>query len=153
VKHLNNKFGMMLLASLLFLGVGAVGTNAQVKDDPFVKACEEAVDKVKRLDIENSSLKAQLDLANQRLVLKDEQIANKEEQVQFYKKASEKGDQIDRTHELMVQNLRQQIADDRLRINDLENENDSLRRSRTIRTIAGFGIGFGLGYYVKKQNF
>jgi predicted RNase H-like nuclease (RuvC/YqgF family) len=152
VNKLSNKIRIMIFASLLFLGVGAGTSHAQVVDDPILKACEETADKAKRLEIENASLKAQLDIANQRLANKDEQIANKNEQIAFYKEKDKNNSQIDRTTELMVQNLRQQIADDRLRINDLENENKGLRSSRRTWTLVGVGAGFGTGYYLGNKN-
>jgi predicted RNase H-like nuclease (RuvC/YqgF family) len=140
----------MIFASLLFLGAAAT-SHAQVPDDPILKACEEIADKAKRLEIENASLKAQLEIANQRIANKDEQIANKNEQIAFYKEKEKNNTQIDRTTELMVANLRQQIADDRLRINDLENENKGLRSSRRWWTVGGAALGFGAGYYVRSK--
>jgi hypothetical protein len=146
-----NKFRILILAFLLFLSVGVVG--AQTKpDDPILKACEETVDKLKRTEIEKASLQEQLKIANERVALRDEQIKNKEEQVQFWKGAAQKGDKIDNNSELIIFNLRQQVADDRLRIKELEDENKSLRSSRTFRTWAAAGLGFGAGYYVRSKQ-
>lgn len=148
MKRSNNKIKIVLLSIILFVGAGAV--SAQVTDDPILKACEEIADKAKRLEIENESLKAQLAIANQQLAVKDERIANKDEQIAFYKERTGNSTEIDRIRELQIANLRQQIAEDRLRIRDLESENKSLRRSRDFRTILGFGAGFGTGYLLKK---
>jgi CRISPR/Cas system CMR subunit Cmr6 (Cas7 group RAMP superfamily) len=147
---MGNKIRVVLFASLLFLGVGAVNVSAQT-DDPILKACEETADKAKRLEIENASLRAQLDIANQQLAVKDERIKNKDEQITFLKEKDTNNSQIDSNSQLIVLNLRQQIADDRLRIKDLEAENKSLRRSRDIRTVVGFGAGFATGYVLKKD--
>lgn len=148
--RIGNKIRVTLFALFLLLGAGAVSTSAQVTDDPVLKACEETADKAKRLEIENQSLKAQLEIAKQQLALKDERIANKDEQLAFYKEKDKNNTGIDQTRELQIANLRQQIADDRLRIKDLEDENKSLRRSRDWRTVVGFGAGFATGYFTRK---
>lgn len=147
---MKNKIRITFLALLIFLGAGAVNVSAQITDDPILKACEETADKAKRLDIENTSLKAQLDIAKQQLSLKDERIFNKDEQIAFYKEKEKNSTGIDQTREFQILNLRNQIADDRLRIKDLESENKGLRRSRDFRTIAGFGAGLATGYFIRK---
>lgn len=146
---IGNKVRVVLFASLLFLGMGVVNVSAQV-DDAFIKACEETADKAKRLEIENASLKAQLDIANQRITVRDEQITNLNQQVAFYKERTANSNQIDNNSQLVITNLREQIADDRLRIKDLESENKSLRRSRDFRTVLGFGAGLATGYVINK---
>jgi DNA repair exonuclease SbcCD ATPase subunit len=149
---MRNKLRMIMLASLLFLGAGAVNVSAQVVDNPIDKACEEVADRAKRLQIENESLKAQLSLAQQQLAVKDERILGKDEQIALLKEKDKNNNQIDRNSELMVQYLRQQIADDRIRINDLENENKGLRSSRRTWTLIGTGVGLGAGYYLGNKN-
>lgn len=146
-----NKVRIMIFAVLLFFGA-IVGTAQTTSDDALLRACEETVDKLKRADIENASLKEQLKIANERIALRDEQIKNKEEQVQFWKTAAEKGDKIDSNSGMIITTLRQQVAEDRQRIRELEDDNNSLRRSRTFRTWAGAAAGFGAGYYIRGKQ-
>ncbi len=147
MKIIKSKIRISFFALLLFLGAGVVSVSAQ---EPILQACEQTADALKRANIENESLKAQISIANQQLILKDERIANKDEQLAFYKEKDKNNTGIDQTREFQVLNLRQQIAEDRLRIKDLEEDNKSLRRSRDFRTFAGFGAGFATGYFTRK---
>lgn len=149
----NNKIKIFILTGFLLCGAFALDTKAQSPSptpDATLIACEQTADALKRTTIERDSLKAQLDIANQRIALRDEQIANKEEQLQFWKTAAQTGDKMDTNSQLIVLNLRTQVADDQVRIKDLEEENKSLRRSRDWRTAIGFVGGFATGYFTHK---
>lgn len=142
----------MIVLFSLFLILGATqNSNAQVVDDPVLKACEEVADRAKRLETENISLKAQLDLEKQKVANANEATANAKEQAEFWKKASQTGDKIDNASALTIQYLREQVADDRLEIERLRDENKDLRNSRNWRTALGFGAGFATGYFTKKN--
>lgn len=143
---------MYVFSALLFLGC-VVGVNAQTATptpDPVLQACEETADLAKRVTIERDGLKAQLDIANQKIALKDQQVGLLQDQIEFYKKIGTNNNQIDVNSQLIIQNLRAQVADDQVRIKDLEYENKSLRRSRDFRTVVGFGAGFATGYFTRK---
>ncbi len=152
-----NKLRYALLTTSLFFCFG-MSVNAQVpRPTPvptictaFEQAAEEAADLAKRTAIERDGYKVQLDIANQKLAVKDEEVANAREQRDFYKAAYEKGTKIDNNSALVIENLRFQVNDYKNEVNDLRRENDKLRSSRDIRTMLGFGAGFGLGYYVHK---
>lgn len=152
MKNTRNKLRVAIFSALLFLGC-SVGAHAQTPvptPDPVLQACEETADLAKRLTIENTSLKAQLDIANQKISLRDQQVGLLTDQIQFYKKIGENNNQIDVNSQLIIQNLRAQVADDQVRIKDLDYENKSLRRSRDFRTVVGFGAGFATGYFTRK---
>lgn len=121
-------------------------------DNVNLKACEETADLAKRLKIENDSLKEQLKLKDQQIALEQERTANAKEQSMFWEKASKTGDKIDINSQAVIFQLRQQVADDQVRIHDLESENKSLRNSRNWRTVLGFGAGFGTGYYIRSKQ-
>jgi hypothetical protein len=148
--NINSKIRVLVFAAFLMFTGAIYGQQPTPTPDPIIKACEETANLAKRLEIERDSLKAQLDISGQKLSLKDEQIANKEEQLQFWKKAAETGDKIDKNSDLIILNLRNQIADDIIRIKDLEEDNKSLRRSRDFRTFVGLGAGFAAGYFTHK---
>lgn len=149
-----NKFKLIVLSIGAFL-IFSQSVNAQApvptpQDSIQIKACEETADLAKRLTIENTSLKAQLDIEKEKTALEKDKTANAKEQAAFWKKASETGDKIDNTSGQTIFLLREQVASDRVRIAELEAENKSLRSSRNLRTVVGFGIGFGTGYWLKK---
>lgn len=66
------------------------------------------------------------------------------EQKDFFKKEAEKREQAGTKDEFVVSLLRGQIADDRIRIGELERENDRLRDSRNKYGLIGGALGFGV---------
>ena len=138
------------MTSLLFLVIGtsASAQSPNATPDPVLQACEEVADTAKRLEIENASLKVQLDLANQRIVLEKERTTNAFEQRDFFKKAYESSAKIDTNSGLIIENLRTQVADYRSELEEVRTENSRLRSSRNWRTVFGFGAGLGAGYYL-----
>ncbi len=155
MKSISNRVRVGIFTLLML--VGAVGVNAQTPrptppvGDPVLTACEEIADKAKRLEIERDSYKAQLDIEKERTANAKEATDNARKEAAFWEKAANAGTKIDNNSEQIIFQLRSQVADDRVRITELEQENKSLRSSRTTRTWLGFGAGFGLGYYTKSK--
>lgn len=130
----------------MFFSVGAINSFAQT-DDPIIRACEEVADKAKRLEIENASLKAQLQLEKDKVSVERERANLFSEQRDFYKTAYEKVGKVDTNSQMIIDNLRVQVNDFRMELADLRRENDKLRSSRNTRTYIAFGLGLGSGYY------
>lgn len=120
------------------------------QDDPVLRACEEAADKLKAAQAENELLKQRLAIAEERIKNKDEQITNLKEQSDFWKQAAQTGDKLDTTNGFIIQELRNQHAADLDEIGRLRVENEKLRGSRNLRTVLGFGIGLGTGALINR---
>lgn len=148
---LKNRIKALALVAAALL-VFTASSSAQAVDDPILKACEETADKAKRLEIENLSLKAQLEIEKEKTANANDRVLNAKEQADFWKKAAQTGDKIDVNSGQIIFQLRQQVADDRVRIAELESDNKSLRSSRNWRTAIGLGAGFAAGYYIRDKN-
>lgn len=152
-----NKLKYFVAVTALFLAFSTTANAQTTSPTPdvcsvFVKAAEEAADLAKRKQIEIDSLKAQLVIEKDKVTLEKERTANKEEQVQFYKLAYEKGTKIDTNATMIIENLRFQLNDYKNEVSELRRENDKLRDSRTVRTFIGFGAGLGAGYYLGNKK-
>jgi len=146
------KIRILFLGIILVLGLSFVqSTNAQTVDDPLIKACEQTADLAKRLEIENASLKAQLQLEKEKVTVERERSVMISEQRDFYKTAYEKVGKVDTNSSMIIDNLRVQVNDYRIENADLRRENSKLRDSRNIRTLVGFGVGLGTGVYLNKK--
>lgn len=153
--NINNKLrNILFVAILIFTGFTAIGaqtpTPTPKPEDPLLKACEELADSLKRQSIEISALKALLEIEKERTANAKEATQNAKTEAAFWQKAAEAGTKIDNNSGQIIFQLRQQVADDRLRIKELEDENKSLRKSRDFRTVGGFAIGFGTAWWLKK---
>lgn len=128
----------------------SISAYSQQKEDPLLKACEETADKARRLELENEQLKVRLEAELERNQISRDRIANLLEQNSLLEKSLATSKELDRNSFLIISNLREQVSDDRLRIKDLEQENKSLRFSRTFRSIVTFGAGVGTGYLLRR---
>lgn len=154
------KYILLSLSLFLTLTVSVAGQTATpAPQDSGLQACEQTADLAKRLQIENEGLKAQLVIKDQQVALEKERTANKEEQVQFYKTAYEKGAVIDKNSQkldtnsqMIIDNLRLQLNDYKTENLSLRKENDSLRNSRNWRTVIGIGAGLASGYYMGNKK-
>lgn len=134
--------------AVLVLGFSMLPVYGQAGD--VLKACEEVADKAKRLEIENTSLVAQLAIERERAKLYEERIAAAKAEAAAWESAYKKSKEVDSNSALIIFNLREQVADDKLRIRELEEENKKLRSSRTVRSIISFGAGVGTGFLINR---
>lgn len=141
------KILLAVAISTAFFGTAA---NAQVKDDPVLKACEQVADKAKRLELENQELKIKLAGEQEKNAIGQQRIALLQEQASSWENALKKSKELDTNSQLIIFNLKEQIADYRLRVKDLENENNKLRSSRWTRSVISFGAGVGAGFLINK---
>ena len=139
-----------IIVMAMMLAFFSTGVQAQKTQDPLLTACEQVADKAKRLELENEQLKIRIETELERNQINRERIQNLQEQVSLLEKSLASAKELDRTSSLIIGNLREQVSDDRLRIKDLEQENKSLRWSRTFRSIVTFGAGVGTGYLLNR---
>lgn len=145
---MNKRIVTIVLGVFLFLGV-AQGVSAQT-DDPILKACEQTADMLKKEQIKNAGLEAEVRLLREMLGIKDEKIALVVEQKDFYKKAYENSTKIDTNSSMVIDNLRGQVADFKIELATLRSENSKLRSNSWVKTAVGFGVGFGTGFGIKR---
>lgn len=145
---------LLILTSI----ISACAASSLAQDSRVLNACEKCVDELAQLRAENSSLKVQRTLSDERDKLKDDAIVMLKEQRDFYKSAAESfksasGERAtaNETDALRITLLRDQIADYKIELDRARREIEKLRGERKWVALFSGAVGAGITYAVTNK--